>query len=201
MTKPRTQRKPISVLDLGFEDATRLKGLASRYPRKQFMGIEWEKRKGLVTRRHNLKLVYGDVLSKLRRLPANSVKIVTADFLFSGFKMRGFHVDEETRIGRVFAGRFRKGRIKVAKQVYRVLVPNGRFFVTEWKINSGVIKELLEEAGFNVKERPVPESEIGKDGKTLFLKGLPEFFEKHPEAIETDTPMRLIATKPREKAY
>ena len=83
------KRRTLLFLDIGFEDAKKIKELAKKHPKKKFMGVEWVKKSKLQTRTHNLKLTYGDALSKLRRLPSASVNIITADFFFSEFKIKG----------------------------------------------------------------------------------------------------------------
>jgi len=200
MLKKKSRNKLISVLDLGFEDAQRLNALALRHPEKRFMGIEVTKAKGVVTRRHNLKLIWGDALRKLKRLRSQSVKIVTADFLFSEMKvgnisetrklellgMLGIRPTEENM------GEYHKKRKQIAEQVKRVLIPNGRFVVVGYRADLKLTEEILRDSGFTYKVFPVPESEMGK---TKFLKKIQERLKEAPQNRERMQPMKIVARK------
>ena len=155
----------IHVLDLGFEDAQRLRELAQRHPEKKFLGVEWTKGKGVQTRRHNLKLVWGDALNKLRRLPTGSVNVATMDFLLTEFKIKGHELHEFGWKQQALAPLFMDRRLKLLRELRRVLVPNGRLFINEYKGNLPCVTGLLNDAGFPHTVKTSPEG-----FKTKFLR-------------------------------
>ncbi|MBI2529747.1 MAG: hypothetical protein HYW05_01215 [Candidatus Diapherotrites archaeon] len=194
LPKSRCPKPTINLLDLGFEDAKGLTYFASKrqHKNKKFMGIEWTKQKGLMTRRHNLKLVWGDALNKLRRLPSESVKIITADFLFTEFKVGGFDPSVLGWRSTFFEKEFQNQRIEVAKQIKRILVPNGRFVITEYNDNLRPTQEILNASGFSYTIKPLSET---KFSRTTFLGKISNYLEKNPELKDKVKPMRIIAIK------
>jgi ubiquinone/menaquinone biosynthesis C-methylase UbiE len=164
---PSLVRRRVSVLDLGFEDAKKLKELAKKkqHAKKKFLGVEWVKQQKLATRTHNLKLTYGDALSKLRRLPPASVNVITADFFFSEFKIEGNELGGKDA-SRYMQEKFKKRRNEILKQVTRVLAPKGRFFVIEYGLYLDRTMAMLSEAGFSCTKKTVLKSQMNR---TLFL--------------------------------
>jgi len=191
LQKRQHPKATINLLDFGFEDAKGLAYFASkrRHKNKKFMGIGWTKQKGLITRRRNLKLVWGDALSKARRIPSESVKIVTSDFLFSEFKVGGADL---TALGRFFEEVTQKMRIELAKQINRILVPNGRFVVTEYNQNIPPMQSVLAAAGFSYTVKPLPET---KFNRTKFLEMISAKLRTNPDLLNQMRPMQIIARK------
>ena len=155
-------RKRVSVLDLGFEDAKKLKELAKKkqHAKKKFLGVEWEKRHKFQTRFHNLKLTYGDALSKLRRLPNGSVNVITADFFFSEFKMNGRELSEHSSLRKEMSEKYIKRKEATLKEVSRVLPKNGRFFVLEYGVDLEKTISFLNNNGFVCTKKLVPKSQM-----------------------------------------
>ena len=193
------RNKPISLLDLGFADAKRLTALSARHPKKRFAGIETAKRNDLA-KRPNLKLHWGDAVGKLKRMRSGSVKIVTADFLFSELKTRGPSAGDlgemldkaGIRLTEGMLGDYYKKRTAIVEQVRRVLVPKGRFVVIEYSANAGIIKRVLENSGFNCRTFPVPEAEMEK---TEILTLVKDLLITNPEQAESILPMKIVARK------
>jgi SAM-dependent methyltransferase len=177
----------ISLLDLGAFDGQRISELAKKSSRKnkRLLAVEWAKQKGLLTRRTNLKIVYGEVLNKLGRLPSESVKVITADFFFSDLKSRGMHTAnvpaKEAHVD-----------LEVAKQIHRVLVPNGRLVCVEYLGNQAFVLEVLTAAGFEWRSHSLPEKYWGK---TEYLKRLGNLINSDKAAREFLFPMQIIAKK------
>ncbi|MGI6589789.1 MAG: hypothetical protein ACOX1V_03970 [Candidatus Iainarchaeum sp.] len=159
------KKQNTSVLDIGFEDAKKIKELAKKHPKKKFMGVEWVKKSKLQTRTHNLKLTYGDALSKLRRLPSASVNIITADFFFSEFKIKGRELSAFS-LRKEMSEKFAKRKADTLKQVSRVLAKNGRFFVLEYGADLEKTISLLNNNGFVCTKKPVPKNQMDR---TYFL--------------------------------
>ena len=159
---PNLIRKRVSVFDLGFEDAKKLRELAKKkqHAKKKFLGVEWEKRAKFNTRFHNLKLTYGDTLSKLRRLPSGSVNIITADFFFSEFKINGKEISDHSSLRKKLNDKYQKRKIDTLKEVKRVLPPNGRFFVIEYGLDLEKTVALLTQNGFVCTKKPIPKSQM-----------------------------------------
>jgi len=188
-------KKPVIILlDVGFEDAQKLVSFARKksHRNKRFMGVEWTKQENLRTRYHNLKLTYGDALSKLKRLPAASVKIITADFLFTEFKIGGKESSDFGWRRASVETAYEKQRVNVMKQVARVLLPNGRFIVTEYAENASITVRLLKDAGFEVYSVPLKESEVRG---TKFMEMILDRLKKHPEEKREFWPIKITARK------
>ncbi|MEI7960819.1 MAG: hypothetical protein WCI04_00630 [archaeon] len=187
----RTKR--IDLLDIGFEDAQRLIGLASKekHRKKRFVGIEVTKAK-VQHKLHNLNLVYADAFDRLKRMRPNSVRIMTTDFLFTEFKVNGVDLAELGWRRNLFEKAFLKRRVDLSKEVARVLVPNGRFVVIEYKENLAPTLEVLKDAGFSCSVKPVPEQDLAK---TKFLKLIQEKRQQQPNMRERMQPMRIVARK------
>ncbi len=186
--------KKINMLDIGFEDAQKLISFASkrRHKNKKFLGIEWAK-SNLNTRYNNLKLIFGNAISKLRRMEQGSVKVVTADFLFTEFKINGKESsDVSLRKNILVEKKFDVERLALMKEVRRVLKSNGRFFVTEYSVNSQLTIDLLKKAGFEVYSRPMKPSEMHS---TLFLKEISEAIQKNPNNQYSLWPIKIVARK------
>lgn len=155
-------RKRVSVLDLGFEDAKKLKELAKKkqHAKKKFLGVEWEKRHKFQTRFKNLKLTYGDALSKLRRLPSGSVNIITADFFFSEFKINGKEISDHASLRKQLSEKYKKQKEATLKEVSRVLPKNGRFFVLEYGLDLEKTISFLNQNGFVCTKKTVPPNQM-----------------------------------------
>jgi|GEM_PF-1807978 len=179
--------KRISLLDLGAFDGQRISALAKKPSRKnkRLLAVEWTKQKGLQTRRNNLKIVYGEALSKLQRLPSESVKVVTADFFFSDLRSRGMHTAnvpaKEAHVD-----------LEVAKQIYRVLVPNGRLVCVEYIGNQAFILNVLSAVGFEWQSHSLSEKYWGK---TEYLKRLGNLINSDNAARELLFPIQITAKK------
>tara|TARA_Y100000310_G_C20702557_1_gene831271 strand:+ start:8415 stop:8990 length:576 start_codon:yes stop_codon:yes gene_type:complete len=182
----------INVLDVGFDDAKRINALARKHPGKRFMGIEVTKQKGIVTRQHNLKLVYGDAIQKLQNLPNEHVKIVTADFMFSEFKVGGKIQDELPLPASISDEFFHDQRKKVLSQCMRVLLPHGKLVIVEYNESLRSVLTILDELGLKYSVREVPSKD---KSKTKFLKFILDYLEKHPEKKEDYKPMQITITK------
>lgn len=161
---PNLVRKRVSVLDLGFEDAKKLKELAKKkqHAKKRFLGVEWEKRHKFQTRFHNLKLTYGDALSKLRRLPTASVNVITADFFFSEFKVNGKEISDHASLRKELSEKYKKRKEATLKEVSRVLPKNGRFFVLEYGSDLEKTINFLSQNGFVCTKKPVSKSQMDR---------------------------------------
>lgn len=159
---PNLVRKRVSVLDLGFEDAKKLKDLAKKkqHAKKKFLGVEWEKRQKFQTRFHNLKLTYGDALSKLKRLPSGSVNVITADFFFSEFKIKGKEISDHASLRKQLAEKYKKQKEATLREVLRVLPKNGRFFVLEYGRDLDKTIDFLNRNGFVCTKKTVPQSQM-----------------------------------------
>lgn len=165
---PNLVKRRVSLLDLGFEDAKKLRELAKKkqHAKKKFLGVEWVKREKFNTRTHNLKLIYGDALSKLRRLPPSSVNVITADFFFSEFKIKGREISTHASLRKVHDAKYNKQKAETVKQVSRVLRKNGRFFVLEYGVDLEKTISFLNSNGFVCTKKPVPKSQMDR---TKFL--------------------------------
>jgi len=159
---PNLVRRRVSVLDLGFEDAKKLKEIAKKkqHAKKKFLGVEWVKQEKFNTRFHNLKLTYGDTLSKLRRLPSGSVNVITADFFFSEFKVNGREISDHSSLRKKLSDKYQKRKIDTLKEVKRVLPPNGRFFVIEYGLDLEKTINLLNQNGFVCTKKSIPKSQM-----------------------------------------
>ncbi len=159
---PNLVRRRVSVLDLGFEDAKKLRELAKKkqHVKKKFLGVEWEKKQKLQTRFHNLKLTYGDALSKLKRLPNESVNIITADFFFSEFKVNGKEISDHASLRKELSEKYKKRKEATLKEVSRVLPKNGRFFVLEYGVDLEKTISFLNQNGFVCTKKPVPQNQM-----------------------------------------
>lgn len=159
---PNLVRKRVSVLDLGFEDAKKLKEIAKKkqHAKKKFLGVEWTKREKFNTRFHNLKLTYGDALSKLRRLPNGSINVITADFFFSEFKVNGRELSEHASLRKEVSEKYKKQKEATLKEISRVLPKNGRFFVLEYGADLEKTISFLNQNGFVCTKKPVLKSQM-----------------------------------------
>jgi hypothetical protein len=159
---PNLVKKRVSVFDLGFEDAKKLRELAKKkqHAKKKFLGVEWVKREKLNTRFHNLKLTYGDALSKLKRMAPSSVNVITADFFFSEFKINGKEISDHSSLRKKLNDKYQKRKIDTLKEVKRVLLPNGRFFVIEYGLDLEKTVALLTQNGFVCTKKVVPQNQM-----------------------------------------
>ncbi|MFC1517802.1 hypothetical protein ACFL5G_04505 [Candidatus Margulisiibacteriota bacterium] len=183
MDKPVVDNKEIiDFIDLGFEDALRLKELSEKNPKLKLMGIERPSLKGSVSVKvDNIDLRWGGVLKELTEIQGESVKTVNSDFMFSEFYVIGWKElfpaaklnevsmgDLGRRVhGGFFIELFMSLREEVLKQVRRILLPHGRFYISEYRANIESLSECLKDAGFDFAEK---ELEIAEMDKTKFLK-------------------------------
>ncbi|MFC2162039.1 hypothetical protein ACFLRF_00025 [Candidatus Altiarchaeota archaeon] len=207
---PVKERQPvIDVIDLGFEDAIRLKELSSRKHShdKVFIGFE---RPGIKDRveggRDNLELRWGGVLEELAQIKDESVKIVNADFLFSEFyatKWKVFYpgaqVDEASLGDLGWKGNleypqkiFAKMKTETVKEVGRILVPNGRFYITEYADSIPFATKRLDEQGFTHTQRDLTEEEMDQ---TSFMRKIVKHLKAGKVDPEVYWPVRITARK------
>lgn len=129
--KPR-KRKMVHVVDLGSgASSQRLTALAVKHRRKKFEAVGPKLVKGFFK---NLRMIREDALLNLRKRPDASVKIINMDHSIHlvGFQKLLSEFDEKKRIQFV-QDLYRKGLFipkQFLEEVRRVLVPNGRFYIT-----------------------------------------------------------------------
>lgn len=171
------------MVDIGFDDALRLKNLSEKHPDWVFIGMEIPRKRGNVTScQKNLILEYEGGLEGLTKLPDESVKIVNMDLLFADeFTVTqwkafipGSQVNEvsENDLGWRAAsakGIFDVWKKLILRQSHRVLKPNGRLYISTYQQGLKEILGLLDEEGYAHVHRPSTEEEIGK---TTFTKGI-----------------------------
>lgn len=91
---PNRELIKTTLVDMGFGEGEFLRRIAAKVKdkRKRFLGIELnaEEHDGTPTRQHNLKLVFGGALEKIRRLESRSVGFFTANFLFNQFTNQAY---------------------------------------------------------------------------------------------------------------
>ncbi len=196
----RKQAKPgqskFTLVDLGFGDAGFLKNIASKVKgrEKRFLGIERTEQgqKGVVTRQHNLKLVFGGALKKLRKLQANSVGFITMNFLVDALVPRIMRL-EKTEIPLV-RGQMVK---EIMHEAHRVLGQNGRIVITEYKSRLGAVMDAVTGQGFGVLVfGPVPENPKTTTGKSTLkniekMREMRAILEKEKTGGGKDDPLLL----------
>jgi hypothetical protein len=195
----------IDFIDVGFDDAVRLKSMSSRPsgPRRVFIGVEAPRSEGeFASDAPNLVLSWGGVLHELGKLPDGSVNVVNADFsLFSGFSA----VDMPSRFTisegmAVVAGGdpakvkefFIEEKAKVLQQIRRVLQPHGRLYITEYAKTLEETERHLNEAGFAYSLRKMRLDELDKTNTMRLLR---KDLEEGRFKVEEMQPYRMVATK------
>jgi hypothetical protein len=105
---PQKSIRPVDFVDIGFEDAVRLKELSSkpRHREKVFIGVERPTLEGTVSSEAtNLELRWGGALEELHKLPAESVKVANADFLFTEYYIVGWkHIVPQAPVNELTEG-------------------------------------------------------------------------------------------------
>ena len=195
----------ISFVDIGFEDADRLKELSVKplSRPKSFLGIEAPKKEGeFASDTANLELRRDGVIHELAKLPDGSVNVVNADFsLFSGF----YAVDPPSRATispteaylagadpEKINGFFNEEKLKALQEIRRVLPPNGRLYITEYARNMGEVEALLTEAGYTFETRKIPWEELDRTATMQELRKDLESGKADPEKMQ---PYRIAARK------
>jgi hypothetical protein len=198
--------KGVDLVDIGFCDGLRLMEVSSRprHRKKEFLGIETPDKEGKIPNQlGNLELTFGGALKELGALPDSSVKVVNADFLFSGIKhvladgkvlgakemmSRGEYGDQEKR-------KLVKLGWLIAEEVHRVLKPAGRFLVTEYNANAPIIASILGTAGFECTARELRPDEMQSTSFLKLMSEQPEEFKPNNGAFP---PVRITAIKERQ---
>ncbi|MFH1403791.1 MAG: hypothetical protein ABIH11_05950 [Candidatus Altiarchaeota archaeon] len=208
----RTGEPPARVVDfvdLGHEDAFRLKELASRprHASKVFIGIDRPgMRGGVESGLDNLELRWGGALRELAGIPGGSVRIVNADFLFSEFYFVGwrdmFPLGQSDEVSLwdlgwkantgVMQGLFDDAKTRVIGEVGRILVPKGRFYATEYRENYEHTLRRLDEEGFTHVHRDL---RAGEMGGTRFLQKIREMVDSGQVDAERYWPVRIMARR------
>lgn len=215
--KPVRKRLPIRFLDLGSgavaEHGWRL--AAHRKDRLvqnrgKFVSVDLEKavltdKKGRVLGQPHHQFVHGDVFAHLDKLKPNSVRVVNDNMFIdellakNALKMLAnndpFNVEEIKPITRNFA-----------TKVFRVLVPNGRFFITVPFHRQPLVTAELQRAGFIIQgHQKLTESEArkGPSNTARIFVDAEHYGKKFGLTISKSTvqdnwPTRISARKPRE---
>ena len=185
--KPRP--KGMRFLDIGFGKAERIASYARR-PRSKnrfFMGIETKKRKGVrvPSRQHNVKLVIGDAVKRMKRLKPKSFNVINIDFVPFLRKEAVGVTGLQTRI----EARYVEAMPGLLKEARRVLPEGGRFYITVPFSDALETKVMMEKAGFKqTRADEVPESKMNTTDE----------MRKHFEYAETDItamPWRVVGIK------
>tara|TARA_Y100000310_G_scaffold327497_2_gene393966 strand:- start:1127 stop:1726 length:600 start_codon:yes stop_codon:yes gene_type:complete len=185
--KPRP--KGMRFLDIGFGKAERIASYARR-PRSKnrfFMGIEAKKRKGVrvPSRQHNVKLVIGDAVKRMKRLKPKSFNVINIDFVPFLRKEAVGVTGLQTRI----EARYVEAMPGLLKEARRVLPEGGRFYITVPFSDALETKVMMEKAGFKqTRADEVPESKMNTTDE----------MRKHFEYAETDItamPWRVVGIK------
>lgn len=185
--------KIINFVDLGFEDGLRIQELSGRpgHQRKVFLGIERPGIKDRLKPRYpNLELRYGGVLEELKAIADGTVRIVNADFFFTEFYTPISDLDLPSRVIQPLID---QQRAETVEQVRRVLVPQGRFYVTEYKGNLRPTLTLLTENGFPSCEHR--QLDPGEMDKTKFLRLIKSKLEQEGSRADDFQPIRILARK------
>lgn len=187
--KRQTNRKIIHHLDIGHGRGEYISSLARQNPKKKYMGIEWERveREKPLARMHNLKLLSGDVLNRLTRLPAESVENITANFFFSGYREMGVNLHGSK--GETLEILLKR---EILKQAKRVLVSGGKFELIEYSWGAFAFKLQLEEMGFKCDIMTLPDAD---KRKTKTLKLIEGKLKKHPERKSELSTTKIVAIK------
>ena len=187
----RGSPKSFRFLDVGFGNAERIANYArkKRSKLRLFYGVEQEKQRTLVpSRQKNVKLMYGDVQAKLKKMPSNSLNAVNMDFFpltAQRIRPNGFTAQGLPRFEATTQVLFPK----LMGEIRRVLGKNGRLYLT---VPAGAVSEMdaiLYENGF--KEMHffnVPESQ----------KNATQAMREHFKLAQTDPsarPVRMVVAK------
>lgn len=135
-------RKAIDCVDLGsgifFSELDQF----AQKPRRKLHGIDRVYRKDYKIRsKSRIKLLAGDILERLKGYKNNSVKHFRMTMVLSTFPGEWLDPKNDHCL---FA--------KVAEQVYRTLIPNGRFRIVDKETELKKAAKILEQAGFKVSE-------------------------------------------------
>ncbi len=142
----------IHVLDLGSSQIPdRIKTLALRHPKRRFVAVDqhppWPGEK-LPT---NAEYVTSEVIQYLKSLRNESVQIINADFVLNELS------DEQIR--------------ELMAHAKRVLMPNGKFYLSEDRQNVQDLRDILHEHGFSSFAREVSKKEAEEPVRGLRTKG------------------------------
>lgn len=176
------QDEPIHFLDLGAgQNPDRIKALAARHPNRRIVGVDRHPLGDHEKLPPNATYVSSDVLQYLKTLKENTVQIANADFLLNEMP------DTEIR-----------GLIHELK---RVLVPNGKFYVSEDRQNINDIRSMLHEHQFHTFARDITLQEAEKPA-TWFTKErivMPQYWRESRKNMKVTWPVRIVATKNGQK--
>ncbi len=151
---PKKPKEIVTLVDLGAgKIPERVADLAFRHPKKRFEAVD----KATPRRRSStINAIRKKAMPDLKRRPDSSVKIINTDFLLSHMilkklEKRQLKVNPEKPIPRAFL-----------RQVRRVLVPNGRFYITTEKTMAKFYLPQLRKffGEKNVSARPPSPAEI-----------------------------------------
>jgi len=227
----------IDFLDLGSgPDAHRgwklAEGRKGREATGRFVSVDLDRRvllnskKRLIGQPHH-SFRQGDVFEVLKRQRDNSVKVVNddyfVDFLCSdaGLPHKHVRMHEEDMLREMVAAT-NNVLEKYSRGIFRVMIPNGRFFVTIHGVFRNLLVRKIKEAGFEIQsEKPLTREEIlkgtsvapkrvlmneemmhtsaaemvGEDNIFLNLLG----FDTKPDPKYLFTSIRISCKKPRKK--
>ncbi|MFH1224301.1 MAG: hypothetical protein V1676_00685 [Candidatus Diapherotrites archaeon] len=183
------QKKPITFLDLGSgmfaERGWKLAEKRGKRPedrRGQFVSVDKERgvlvdEYGKIIGQSHRAFHQGDALEFLKRREPNSVKVANDELLLD-YKLLVRHKAELERVGAQAMERAQELKAashneagQYAKEVFRVLKPNGRFLVVVHGYFKNILADELRQQGFQIlSEKMLTKEEILAKGSE---------FEKH----------------------
>lgn len=209
--KPLKQRKGlISFLDLGSgpnaEHGWHLAEHRKNRARKgRFVSVDLDRRilldkQGRIFDQHHHEFRQTNAFNYLAKAKPNSVKVVNDEGMIDSVIAKKLSDSSQSKISDTILG-VRKDVENFAKQPIRVLVPNGRIFVTVHSLYKNIILQELEKAGFeNISVRQLSENEIKKSHSDYFHAVLSVFgIAPNGSALEFLSPYNISARKPAKR--
>ncbi|MFH0713972.1 MAG: class I SAM-dependent methyltransferase [Candidatus Micrarchaeota archaeon] len=182
--------REIHVLDLGCGNMQRIRGLAVKHPKRNFVGVDHTDWVGGLVLPPNAYFVQRDIVDFLSKLPRSNVRVANADYLIH-------HLQREHRA--VFF-----------RELMRVVKPGGRFYVSHYLDNKlysvGDIIIAAKRAGFQHEvTKPLLYLHEGASHSTRTMAqsrgraSVNRFDEEIPGAPRVPTSVRITFVKPRER--